>query len=66
MPVRLDAVEVEEEDIEHTNVFADSSSTPAGESEDYESEDFVEEESAIGRKSGGEGRGGGSGCVGWR
>jgi cell division protein ZipA len=30
VPVLLDAVEVEEERIEHTNVFADSSAVPAG------------------------------------
>lgn len=35
VPVLLDTVEVEEEQIEHTNVFADSSSTPAGEAADY-------------------------------
>jgi cell division protein ZipA len=38
VPVLLDAVELEEEQIEHTNVFADTSSTPAA-LEDAESEE---------------------------
>lgn len=48
VPVLLDAVELEEEEIEHTNVFADTSSTPAGASEDYESDDNVKEENDMG------------------
>lgn len=47
VPVLLDAVELEEEEIEHTNVFADTSSTPAGESEDYMDEDSLDEDDAL-------------------